>query len=619
MFQAIKIKTKLQILIGVAVVSMAALTLLNVYIAGKKQVLVDATEDLIATERAVADTLRIEVKFLEKPAPEFRQKLVNRVEDAKSALGKLQQKLATFDVNSNALADTQNALTSLQRDFTKLDELYIEYGYNQDAGLRKELRGAVHELEEQAKATNRLDVSVMVLQLRRSEKDFIMRGDRKYITRINNTVEKLEKLLLASNEVKLVGLLKRYQTSFLKASERYLAIGFNQSTGLKNDVAETEERLKQTLQLLGEELTVIQEDVYADAKVQQIALSLILAFSLVGFLFAIIRSITTSIDSVITDIDRIAHSGDLSIEVRKHGKDELAMLADSVNGLMSKFLSVLQTIQHSVEIVNTESTRVAQVVDSSGQQLVQQKSEVETVASAVTEMGAVAHDIATNAETTSNRVDTVSQNATIGQGQIEATVEQMTVLSNQLVESAEQVNLLREKSNAINAVMEVIRGIAEQTNLLALNAAIEAARAGEQGRGFAVVADEVRSLAVKTQESTQEITQIITDLQSSTANIVDSIELCKTQGLQTAEQTDKAGQAFAEIIADIQEISEMTSTIAVAVEQQSTVAQEINQNIVQISDYADELANSSVANSQASQQVSHQADELDNAIKWFKI
>jgi len=619
MFQAIKIKTKLQLLIGVAVVSMAALTLLNVYIAGKKQVLVDATEDLIATERAVADTLRIEVKFLEKPAPEFRQELVDRVDEAKIALNKLQQKLASFDVNSNALNDTQRNLTALQQDFVKLDELYKEYGYNQNAGLRKELRGAVHKLEEQAKQINRLDVSVMILQLRRSEKDFIMRGDKKYIARINKTVDELEKLLFASNERGLVTLLKQYQNAFLKASERYLAIGFNQSTGLKNDVSETEDKLKQTLQLLGEELTAIQEEVYSDAKAQQIASSLILAFALVGFLFTIIRSITTSIDSVISDIDRIAHSGDLSIKVRKHGQDELAMLADSVNGLMGKFLSVLQTIQHSVEIVNTESTRVAQVVESSGQQLMKQKSEVETVASAVTEMGAVAHDIAINAETTSNRVDTVSQNATTGQGQIEATVEQMTVLSNQLVDSAEQVNLLREKSNAINAVMEVIRGIAEQTNLLALNAAIEAARAGEQGRGFAVVADEVRSLAVKTQESTQEITQIITDLQSSTANIVESIELCKSQGLQTAEQTDKAGQAFAEIIADIQEISEMTSTIAVAVEQQSTVAQEINQNIVQISDYADELADSSVANAEASHQVSHQADELDNAIKWFKI
>ncbi|KPV94882.1 methyl-accepting chemotaxis protein [Pseudoalteromonas sp. MMG024] len=619
MFQAIKIKTKLQILSGVAVVSMAALTLLNVYIAGKKQVLVDATEDLIATERAVADTLRIEVKFLEKPASGFRQELVNRVGEADSALTKLQQKLSEFDVTPRALADTKEMLSTLERDFVSLDELYIEYGYNQNVGLRKELRGAVHKLEEQAKATNRLDISVLVLQLRRSEKDFIMRGDKKYIARINSTVAELEKLLLISNDRNLISLLKQYQNAFLKASERYLAIGFNQTTGLKSQVAETEDKLKISLEALGVELEAIQEDIYADAKVQQIALSLILAFALVGFLFTITRSVTTSIDSVINDIDRIAHSGDLSIKVRKHGNDELAMLADSVNELMAKFLSVLQTIHHSVEIVNTESTRVAQVVESSGQQLVQQKSEVETVASAVTEMGAVAHDIAINAETTSNRVDTVSQNATIGQKQIETTVDQMTLLSNQLVESAEQVNLLREKSNAINAVMEVIRGIAEQTNLLALNAAIEAARAGEQGRGFAVVADEVRSLAVKTQESTQEITQIITDLQSSTANIVDSIGLCKSQGLETAEQTDKAGKAFAEIIADIQEISEMTSTIAVAVEQQSTVAQEINQNIVQISDYADELANSSLANSEASNQVSHQADELDNAIKWFKI
>ena len=619
MFQAIKIKTKLQILAGVAVASMAALTLLNVYIAEKKQVLVDATEDLIATERAVADTLRIEVEFLEKPESGYRQQLSQQVEIAKDSLFQLEDKLAEFSVNASSLNETVNTLEQLKFNFTQLDTLYVEYGYNQNEGLRKQLRAAVHEMEKQAKVINRLDVSVLILQLRRSEKDFLMRGDKKYIARIANTAEELEKILRDSRENQLISLLNQYQTAFVEASERYIAIGFNQSQGFKNEVAENEKQLKISLEALGQELSKVQNDVYATAKTQQVILSLGLAFILVGFLVTIIRAVTNVIDSVIADVDSIAHSGDLSIKVRKHGNDELALLADSVNGLMAKFLSVLQTIQHSTEIVNTESTRVAQVVESSGQQLMQQKSEVETVASAVTEMGAVAHEIAMNAEPTSSRVDTVSQNANSGQDQIVTSVEHMTLLSNQLLDSADQVNLLREKSNAINAVMEVIRGIAEQTNLLALNAAIEAARAGEQGRGFAVVADEVRSLAVKTQDSTQEITQIVTDLQTSTANIVESIELCKSQGLQTAEQTDLAGKAFAEIINDIQEVSEMTSTIAVAVEEQSTVAQEINQNIVQISDYADDLANSATDNAQASNQVSHQASELDNAIRWFKI
>lgn len=619
MFQSIKIKTRLQILAGVAVTSMIALTVLNNYIAGKKQILVDATNDLIRTERVLVETLRIESEYIKRPNTLARKQLSEKVEMAGMSLTGLQNKLNSLSIDDRFVIQTREQFVALKKAFIELDQRYIEYGYNQKEGLRKTLRAAVHKLEEQAKQLNRLDVSVMVLQMRRSEKDFIMRGDKKYIGRIEKIASELDSLLMADNHSALSQLLKQYTSAFNLAAERYLEIGFNQNDGLLANVANSQLALQKALETLGTELSKVQLAIYSDAKTMQLVLSALIALVLVAFLIAVIRSVTLSIDNVIEDIDSIAHTGDLSRKVRKNGEDELSKLADSVNELMAKFLSVLQTIHQSVGIVNTESTRVANEVENSGQQLVQQKTEVETVASAVTEMGAVAHEIAMNAETTSNRVDTVSQNANAGQGQIETTVEQMTLLSNQLVESAEQVNLLREKSNAINAVMEVIRGIAEQTNLLALNAAIEAARAGEQGRGFAVVADEVRSLAVKTQESTQEITQIITDLQTSTATIVESIELCKSQGLQTAEQTDLAGRAFADIIADIAEVSEMTSTIAVAVEQQSTVAQEINQNIVHISDYADDLANSSVANADASHLVSQQADELDNAIKWFKI
>ncbi len=617
MLKSVKIKTKLQILAMIAVLSLAAMALLNLYIANKKQNLADASHFLIESERAITEILRTKVEFMDKPEYAYQNQLTQSVTLAKKMMVSLQNEIENLGYRTDNTDQVARTLDRLQAQFIDMNTTYQEYGYSPDLGLRKKLRGAAHALEENSNELNDLEAKVFVLQIRRHEKDFIMRGSEKYLARSAQVVSNLEQHLRRKNVD--YSWLSSYSQAFNSAANLYKKIGFNQSSGIKVDLEQSEAELKQLTQALSQELADIQTEVFDNAKVMQWSIGILLALVLVAVLIGLIRSISQAIDMVIEDVEKIAQSGDLSIKIRKHGDDELGLLAESVNGLMAKFLSVIQAIHHSVDIVNSESTKVARSVEQSGEQLVQQKSEVETVASAVTEMGAVAHDIAVNAETTSKRVDTVSESASVGQKKIEFTVDNMTKLSNQLVESAVQVNLLREKSNAINAVMEVIRGIAEQTNLLALNAAIEAARAGEQGRGFAVVADEVRSLAVKTQESTTEITQIITDLQSSTANIVESIELCKSQGLQTAEQTDEAGRAFSEIIADIQEVSEMTSTIAVAVEQQSTVAQEINQNIVQISDYADELADNSMNNAVASNQVSHQTEELNNAIRWFKV
>jgi len=212
-----------------------------------------------------------------------------------------------------------------------------------------------------------------------------------------------------------------------------------------------------------------------------------------------------------------------------------------------------------------------------------------------------------------------STNAEDGKAGVEKTITQIDDLSARLLTSEKVVHELAKDSDTIGSVLDVIRGIADQTNLLALNAAIEAARAGEQGRGFAVVADEVRTLASRTQDSTREIESIINSLQGRTKEIVEHMASCRKQGQESAEQASNAGKMLVEITHDVSTIMEMNTAIATAIQEQSTVASELNHHVVSIRDVAEQSAETSNQNGQMSEKISQQATVLNNEVHQFKV
>jgi methyl-accepting chemotaxis protein len=315
----------------------------------------------------------------------------------------------------------------------------------------------------------------------------------------------------------------------------------------------------------------------------------------------------------------IAKTNDLTITLDVSGKDELAEMADVFNRMITSFRNLIVEVNQSVTTLNDATQSLSENIHTTNVGVDEQIQETDMVATAVTEMVATVDEIANNTREAVSKAESTNQNADNGKKGVESTIAQIQQLSKQLLDSETVVQQLEKDGETIGSVLDVIRGIAEQTNLLALNAAIEAARAGEQGRGFAVVADEVRTLASRTQDSTQEIEGIINSLQGRTAEIVKHMANCRTQGEESSSQADSAGHMLEEITQDISLIMEMNTAIATAIKEQSTVASEINEHVVSIKDVAEQSGRSARQNSEMSEELSAQANILHQEVSKFTV
>ncbi len=332
------------------------------------------------------------------------------------------------------------------------------------------------------------------------------------------------------------------------------------------------------------------------------------------------RLITHDLNEINARLTDIAEGeGDLTARINISRRDELGDLAFSVNRFIAKLQEMVQDIATNTTSVASAAEELSSVAADVNDSIMQENSAVDMVVTAVTEMGAAVEQVAASTNQTAQQANEASNAATSGRTLVSSTMSEIEMLAGKINDASNVIAQLQTEANSIASVLDVIRGIAEQTNLLALNAAIEAARAGEQGRGFAVVADEVRTLASKTQQSTQDIQVMIETLQSGVGRAVSSMQEGTERAATTVESGEKANSALADIENSIQGINDMALQIATATEQQHQVTEDINKNMVMISDLSSHSAQSAQQVTEASTELAQLSTNLQSIVSRFKI
>nr|WP_238541008.1 methyl-accepting chemotaxis protein [Pseudomonas sp. GM60] len=342
----------------------------------------------------------------------------------------------------------------------------------------------------------------------------------------------------------------------------------------------------------------------------------LLATVLLAWLYT--RSVTVPLGQSLAIARRIANN-DFSQSIVLNGCDELARLLAALATMQTNLRETIAQIGGSSTQLATTAEQMYAVTENAARGMVRQNNEIEMAATAVTEMSAAVDGVASNAALASDAATQSSATAMSGRSRVDETLGALGLMVTSVRSTSSDVKRLSVMAVDISKVLDVIRAIAEQTNLLALNAAIEAARAGEAGRGFAVVADEVRALAHRTQVSTQEIEQMISDIQAGTGNAVASMDQTTVQAEKTLRLAEAAGQALAEITESITQINERNLLISTAAEEQAQVAREVDRSLISIRDLSTQTAAGSHQTSIVSAELSKLAVGLHGLVERFRL
>jgi len=341
---------------------------------------------------------------------------------------------------------------------------------------------------------------------------------------------------------------------------------------------------------------------------------------LFGILAAVIitRQITRPIRDTLAVVERIA-GGDLTHNLMVIRRDELGVLQQGIQRMGETLRNLISGIRDGVTQISSAAEELSAVTEQTSAGVNSQKVETDQVATAMHEMTATVQEVARNAEEASQAAAAADGEAREGDKVVGEAIAQIERLATEVVRSTEAMSVLQQESNKIGAVMDVIKAVAEQTNLLALNAAIEAARAGEAGRGFAVVADEVRSLAQRTQKSTEEIEGLVAGLQSGTEQVANVMNNSRSLTDNSVELTRKAGVSLGNITRTVSNIQSMNQQIAAAAEQQSAVADEISRSIVNVRDVSEQTAAASDETAASSVELARLGNQLQMMVSHFKV
>ncbi|WEM43472.1 methyl-accepting chemotaxis protein [Photobacterium sp. DA100] len=577
-----------------------------------------SSADLLTLRRYEKDFLaRLDESYIEK----FNHKQISlnaRLEQVKTLLAQYS------DENNSEFDQVMASLDRYATQFNIIADQTILLGLTPSDGLRGNIRSAANETEELLLTTSNEKLYRLLLTLRRNEKDFLITKDPNHVAAFDNNLGTLF-LALANSELSTAEqkTIKRslivYQMMFDELVQGYTDIGLTYSEGLYGELRTNVHEVESHIEHLEQTIVTAINDMQSQEKTILLLGGCAITLVMTLVLLVISRTISQRLNAVNRMMEDIAQGdGDLTARMNAQGEDELAQLSRSFDRFTGKLQTIISNIagiskQLSLSANESKSATTASLANAE-----QQQGESANVATSINELLATSSEIAGNINDTAAAAQHGQENAVRSLEISQQATVSINALANEIEAAQQQILTLETQSQNINKVTSVIRDITDQTNLLALNAAIEAARAGEHGRGFAVVADEVRQLAQRTHSSTQEIEQTIEQLLLTVNQSVSAMQHSQALAGETVAHTQQAQKAADLIVEAITDISDRSLQIASASEQQAAVSAEIDQNIHRIAELATDTASAVGQASASSQGVADMAAQLDAMVGQFK-
>ncbi|MFQ2195091.1 methyl-accepting chemotaxis protein [Aeromonas jandaei] len=379
-------------------------------------------------------------------------------------------------------------------------------------------------------------------------------------------------------------------------------------------------RLREINNEIAEQMTKGVADLYDSARTMSIVVSLITLGFVVVIAWLLTGQIRNPVMALLEQTRRVS-AGDLTsrIDMQQFNNDELGTLAKGFGEMQTNLRTLVSEVSGSVVQLSSAAEEISSVASQSANNMNAQQHELNQLATAMNEMQATVQEVSRNTSDAASAATSASETAELGAKTVNDSIQRIERVASAIESTAVVIRQLGDDSRNIGMVLEVIRGIAEQTNLLALNAAIEAARAGEQGRGFAVVADEVRTLAKRTQDSTSQINNIIAELQQRAEQAGSTMQQSQDLMNTTVATAREAGESISQISGSVSSISHMNIQIATATEEQGAVSEELNRNVVNISHASEEVASGATQMAQACNELNHLATQLQEMVRRFRV
>ena len=621
------IKNKFMIAATVACLSMFGMLALGQYTTHKIQVFNTVSLKVSHVESAMLMQRRNEKDFLARNDLKYKIKFEKNFLILEQRVNALRNAVVSADLDATQMLTLKKTFVNYKNSFLDLIAIQKKIGLHSKDGLYGSLRNTVHQAETKIKTLGDHKLRADMLQLRRNEKDFMLRLDIKYLAKFNTNIDLFIQHLSqsehsAESKDNIQALIKLYQTGFAELVKNAQLKGLNSKQGVLGEMRAAVHEAEALLKQLSQNMHVTIEDEIGDMDTFELvtsAIGFVLAMLVLATLAWLAIGILKPTRDLAKTMTQAANENDLTLRMTIKTQDEIGETSQAFNRMLEKFQASISQVNGSSAQIAAASEEMSAITSQTTQGLQEQQSQTEQLAAAMNQMATTVKEVARNAAEAATSAEQAIAESDTGRQIVNTTTETINSLSESISRASSAIQKVEGDSERVGSVLEVIRGIAEQTNLLALNAAIEAARAGEQGRGFAVVADEVRTLASRTQGATEEIQQMIESLQTGAHEAVQLMGASSDFSQNGVEQTLKAGDALVSIVNAVSTINDMNIQIASAAEEQGTVAEEINRNVVSISQVASQTTENAEQTDHASGNLALLADDLQTLVTQFKI